>query len=186
VKVIEEPFGGVKLIEMDRFEDDRGWFSEMWNEKRSGDVGLGHVRFVQTNVSSSRRGVLRGLHYQTPPHGQGKLVSVVKGSVFDVVVDIRRDSRSFGRWYGCELSRENRRQLWVSEGFAHGFLVLSHDALVIYGCSTPYCSKADRSLAWNDPAIAIEWPTRPLIISNKDATAPGLSAIAEHPRPSSR
>ena len=186
MKIIENPLDGVKLIEMDRFADERGWFSELWNEERSREVGLGDVRFVQTNVSSSRRGVLRGLHYQAPPHGQGKLVSVLKGSIFDVVVDIRRDSQSLGSWYGCELSRENRRQLWAPEGFAHGFLVLSDHALVHYSCSTPYRAEADRSLAWNDPDIAVEWPFRPLIVSDKDAAAPGLSAIAEHPRPSSR
>lgn len=178
MKIIETPLDGVKLIEMDRFADERGWFSELWNEERYRDVGLGDVRFVQTNVSSSRQGVLRGLHYQAPPHGQSKLVSVVKGSVFDVAVDIRRDSRSFGSWYGCELSDDNRRQLWVPEGFAHGFLVLSDWALIHYSCSAPYRAEADRSLAWNDPDIAVEWPSMPLVVSDKDATAPCLSAIA--------
>lgn len=174
MKVIEEPFGGVKLIEMDRFEDERGWFSELWNEERYHAAGL-PVTFAQDNVSWSRQGVLRGMHYQTP-NEQGKLVCVMAGTIFDAVVDVRRGSPTFGRWYGCELSRENARQLWVPEGFAHGFLVLSEEALVHYNCTRMFRADADRVLAWDDPSVAIEWPGVPRTISHKDRTAPPLSS----------
>jgi dTDP-4-dehydrorhamnose 3,5-epimerase len=182
VKIIEEPFGGVKLIEMDRFEDERGWFSELWNEERYRAAGL-PVTFAQDNVSWSRRGVLRGMHYQTP-NEQGKLVCVLSGVIFDAVVDVRVGSPTFGRWYGTELSRENRRQLWVPEGFAHGFLVLSEEALVHYGCTVPYDASSDRALAWDDPEVGIEWPFRPELFSDKDKLASRLHGGLPVHRPS--
>lgn len=178
MKIIETPLGGVKLLEMDRFADERGWFSELWNEGRYRDAGL-PVTFAQDNVSFSTRGVLRGMHFQTP-NEQGKLVCVLAGAVFDVVVDVRRGSPTFARWYGCELSRENRRQLWVPEGFAHGFLALS-DALVHYNCTAPYHAASDRSLAWNDRDVAITWPEEPRLISPKDVAAPTLQHLDHLP-----
>lgn len=175
MKVIEESLGGVKLIEMTRFEDERGWFSELWNQGGYRKVGL-DVQFVQTNVSHSTRGVLRGMHYQNP-NGQGKLVSVLDGTIFDAVIDIRHTSPSFGRWYGQELSCANRKQLWVPEGFAHGFLVLSATATVHYACTNPYDRGAERSIIWNDPALCIAWPIEPSSVSAKDLAAPALRQI---------
>lgn len=176
MNVIDAPLAGVRVFEPGRFEDERGWFQELWNEARYREAGL-DVCFVQTNISSSRRGVVRGLHYQLPPHEQGKLVTVVKGAVFDVVVDIRRGSPTFARWYGCELTCENRRQLWVPHGFAHGFLVVSHSALLHYQCTTAYVESADRTIVWNDPGIGIEWPTLPTTVSARDRAAPTLVSI---------
>jgi dTDP-4-dehydrorhamnose 3,5-epimerase len=178
----DAPLAGVKIIEPDRFEDDRGWFMEVWNAERYRAAGL-DVHFVQSNVSSSRRGVLRGMHFQYPD-GQGKLVTVLEGSIFDAVVDVRRGSATFARWYGCELSVDNRHQLWVPEGFAHGFLVLSDSAVVHYNCTSVYSGGADRSLAWNDPAVGIEWPAAPRTISAKDRSAPALASIPAHHLPS--
>jgi dTDP-4-dehydrorhamnose 3,5-epimerase len=175
VIIRDAPLPGVKIIETQRFEDERGWFMEAFNAERYRDAGLDIVA-AQTNVSSSRRGVLRGMHYQWP-EAQGKLVNVLAGSIFDVVVDIRRRSPTFGLWYGTEMSQQNGVQLWVPEGFAHGFLTLSDTALVHYACSRPYVRSADRSLAWDDPDVAIRWPHPPVIFSAKDAAAPRLSGI---------
>lgn len=175
MKVIETPLEGVKIIEMDRFEDERGWFMEVWNEERYRAAGL-PVRFVQTNVSHSRRGVLRGMHYQHPDE-QAKLVSASAGTVYDVAVDIRQGSHTFGRWYGCELSAENRRQMWVPEGFAHGFLVLSAEATILYNCTAVYRAESDRSVLWNDGAVGIDWPGKPALVSEKDRAAPALRDI---------
>lgn len=175
MKIIETPLEGVKVIEPDRFEDERGWFMELWNAQRYRAVGL-PVAFEQDNVSWSTRGVLRGMHYQTP-NEQGKLVCALSGAVFDAVVDVRLGSPTFGQWYGCELSRENDRQLWVPKGFAHGFLVLSDEALVHYNCTVPYDAASDRSVAWNDPEIGIEWPAEPRLVSDKDRAAPVLAVL---------
>ena len=176
MRVLDTDLPGVRIFEPDRFEDERGWFMELWNEERYRELGL-DVRFVQTNVSWSRKGVLRGLHYQWP-NPQGKLVSVLEGAVFDVVVDIRQGSPTFAKWYGCELSRQNRRQLWVPEGFAHGFLVLSEAAAVLYECTAPYERSSDRSIAWADPEIGVAWPRAPEIVSTKDRLAPQIGALA--------
>lgn len=175
MKIIEEALGGVKLIQLDRFKDERGWFSELWNEERYRNGGF-DVSFAQTNISSSAHGVLRGLHYQSPSE-QGKLVTALAGAVFDVVVDVRHDSPDFGRWFGCELTEANARQLWVPEGFAHGFLVTGTHAVVHYSCTTTYLPEADRALAWNDPDVGIRWPFEPRTISVKDAAARPLRAI---------
>lgn len=166
---------GVQLIELPRYQDERGWFSELWNEERYRALGL-DVRFAQDNVSWSRRGVLRGMHFQHP-HGQGKLICVLAGAVYDVVIDLRTGSPGFGRWFGCELSAENRSQLWVPAGFAHGFLVLSDSALVHYGCSDVYNAASDRTLAWDDPDVGIHWPARPDVISEKDRSAASLKEL---------
>lgn len=164
------------LIEPQVFGDSRGSFFEQWNAARYRDAGL-DVNFVQSNVSESKRGVLRGLHYQWP-NPQGKLVSVLQGEVWDVAVDIRRGSPSFGQWAAAVLSAENRRQFWVPEGFAHGFVVLSDSALFHYMCTAAYDRAADASLRWNDARLAIDWPVAQPLLSDKDLQAPFLDQVA--------
>jgi len=168
---------GVLLIELNVFEDDRGFFFESFNQLVFEELVGRPVPFVQDNHSRSAQGVLRGLHYQLPPSAQGKLVRVTRGAVFDVAVDIRRTSPTFGDWVGYELSEDNFRQLWVPEGFAHGFLALTHSAEVQYKTTAYYEPDCDRSIRWNDPAIGIEWPLDGIapIVSTKDAAAPNLS-----------
>ncbi len=168
---------GVLLIEPNVFEDNRGFFFESFNQMVFEDLVGRPVSFVQDNHSRSAQGVLRGLHYQLPPSAQGKLVRVTRGAVFDVVVDIRHTSPTFGDWVGYELSEDNFRQLWVPEGFAHGFLALTHFAEVQYKTTAYYESDRDRSIRWDDPAIGIKWPLDGIaaIVSTKDAAAPNLS-----------
>ena len=156
MKVLREDLGGVKVLEPKVFGDDRGYFYESWNQ-RAFDALVGHpVAFVQDNHSKSVRGVLRGLHYQLR-QTQGKLVRVIAGEVFDVAVDLRRSSPTFGQWMGDVLSGENRRMIWVPEGFAHGFVVLSETAEVLYKATDFYAPDHERTLLWNDPAIGIDW-----------------------------
>ena len=156
MKVLREDLGGVKVLEPKVFGDDRGYFYESWNQ-RAFDALAGHsVAFVQDNHSKSVRGVLRGLHYQVR-QTQGKLVRVISGEVFDVAVDLRRSSPTFGRWMGDVLSGENRRMIWVPEGFAHGFVVLSETAEVLYKATDFYAPDHERTLLWNDPVIGIDW-----------------------------
>lgn len=169
-----------ELIELTprRFGDDRGFFSEVWNHARFAEAGI-PTQFVQDNVSLSRsKGVLRGLHFQTPPAAQAKLVRVSRGSIFDVGVDIRRSSPTFGRWAGVVLSAEKWNQLYVPEGFAHGFVTLEDDTEVTYKVSAPYSPEHDRSIRFDDPAIGIDWPLdgEP-VLSNKDAAAPLLADV---------
>jgi len=167
----------VLLLEPKVFGDARGFFFESYNERAFEAIVGGPVRFVQDNHSRSSRGVLRGLHWQAPPHAQGKLVRVVRGAVFDVAVDIRPDSATFKRWVGVELSEENRRELWIPPGLAHGFLVLSESADFLYKATGYYAPQAERSIAWNDPELSIGWPLhgeRPAV-SAKDAAAPSLA-----------
>lgn len=167
----------VLLLEPKAHRDDRGFFMESFNRAAFAKAAGRDVDFVQDNQSRSIRNVLRGLHYQLPPHAQGKLVRAVVGEIFDVAVDIRHGSASFGRWVGARLSAENRRQLWIPEGFAHGFLTLSDTAEVLYKASAYYAPEAERSIAWDDPAIGIDWPaTAPPLLSPKDAGAPALEA----------
>ena len=148
----------VLILEPKVFGDERGFFMESFNQ-RAFDAALDrHVEFVQDNHSCSSAGVLRGLHYQLPPHPQGKLVRVVRGAAFDVAVDIRRGSPHFGRWTGVELTAENRRQLWIPEGFAHGFLALQDDTHFLYKTTDVYARDCERALRWDDPAIGIDWP----------------------------
>ena len=183
MKLTSTKLQGVVLIEPAVFGDDRGWFSESFNEAcftgALQALGLpAPPHFVQDNHSCSKAGVLRGLHYQLPPHAQGKLVRVVRGAAFDVAVDIRRGSPTFGKWAGVELSEANRRQLWIPEGFAHGFIALEDDTHFLYKTTDVYAKDCERSIAWNDPAIAIEWPRlggAPLL-APKDAAAPHLAA----------
>lgn len=170
----------VVVIEPAVFSDERGWFMESFNQKRFEDglsaLGLPTPRpFVQDNESNSSRGVLRGLHYQLPPSPQGKLVRAVAGAVLDVAVDIRRGSPTFGQWVGVELSADNRRQLWIPEGFAHAFVALSDDARFLYKTTDFYAKDCERAIRWDDPEIGIDWPAglQPRL-APKDATAPLL------------
>jgi len=156
--VVNTQIAEVKIIQPALFEDARGFFCESYNQKAF-DAAVGReVRFVQDNHSRSARGVLRGLHYQLPPHAQGKLVRVLRGEVFDVAVDVRRSSATFGQWVGVHLSAENRRQLWIPEGFAHGFLVISEFADYMYKTTDYWFKGLERSIAWDDPDLAIVWP----------------------------
>ena len=168
----------VLLIEPRVARDDRGWFYESWSRERFGQHGLIDA-FVQDNVSRSRRGVLRGLHLQHP-YGQGKLVSVLHGEVFDVAVDVRRGSPTFGRWCGAPLRAEDGRQLFIPVGFAHGFLVRSDEAVVAYKVTERYHPESEITVAWNDDAIGIEWPLDGApVVSARDAAAPRLAELGE-------
>jgi len=173
----------VLLIEPKVFGDERGFFAETWNQ-RAFDAAVGReTRFVQDNHSRSRQGVLRGLHYQRPPHAQGKLVRVVSGAVFDVAVDVRRESPNFGRWVGFELSAANQRQMWIPPGFAHGFLVLSDSADFLYKTTDYYAPASEGCVRWDDPAIGIDWPLPGIAptLAAKDLAAP-LLAQCDWPR----
>jgi len=175
VKTIETGIPGLIVIEPVVHGDARGFFMETWNAARYEAVGL-PGQFVQSNLSRSGPGVIRGLHYQFP-EPQGKLVSVLEGRVFDVAVDIRPDSPSFQRWAGVELSADNHRQLYVPEGFAHGFCVLGESALLSYFCTEVYRAEHDAAVAWDDPDIGIRWPLESGRLSPKDADAPRLCDI---------
>ena len=168
---------GLEVLQPKLFEDERGHFLERWNQRRFGDLVGTDVRFVQDNQSRSRRGVLRGLHYQVNPSAQGKLVSCITGGVFDVAVDIRRSSSTFGAWFGIELTAENHRQLWIPVGFAHGFLTLTEGAELLYKTTDYYDPAAERSILWDDPEIGIDWPVggEPPLVSAKDALAQPLA-----------
>ncbi len=181
MKITETALPDVLLIEPDVFGDQRGFFMETWNRQRYFYAGL-EKDFVQDNLSLSRQGILRGLHFQHP-YPQGKLVQVLRGSVFDVVVDIRQGSPTFGQWVGVELSADNHRQLFVPEGFAHGFCVLSDEALFSYKCTDFYHPETEKSLFWNDPDIGIEWPVTDPILSGKDQNGKLLKAFSEDELP---
>jgi len=181
VRVRKTDLDGCLLIEPQVFGDDRGFFYEAWHAQRFAEQGL-PLKFVQSNVSSSSQGVLRGLHYQWP-NPQGKLVSVLEGEVYDVAVDIRIGSPQFGRWTAAILSGENKRQLWIPEGFAHGFVVLSERALFGYLCTAHYDREADAGIRWNDAALAIDWPVSAPLLSDKDARAPFLQDVPEERLP---
>lgn len=171
----------VLILEPQTFGDDRGFFLESYNRKRFGEAVGRDLDFVQDNHSRSAKGVLRGLHFQLEPKAQGKLIRVVAGAIFDVAVDVRRSSPRFGQWIGVELSVGNRRQLWIPEGFAHGFLTLSDSADVLYKASDFYSPSDERSVIWNDPTIAIDWPLEgEPVLSAKDAGAPLLAAAATY------
>lgn len=173
MKVIETSLPGVLLLEPKVFGDERGFFMETYHVERFREIGI-DAAFVQDNHSRSARGVLRGLHFQEPK-AQGKLVRCPRGAIFDVAVDIRRSSPHFGKWFGTELSEENKRMLWVPPGFAHGFCALTEIAELVYKCTELYDPNADRAVAWNDPAIGIEWPISDPQLSAKDAAAPTLA-----------
>lgn len=181
------PLSGPLLIQPRVFSDDRGFFFESWNERSFAAVLEADCQpvhhFVQDNHSRSSRGVLRGLHFQVPPHPQAKLVRCVLGEIFDVVVDIRNDSPTYGHWVGAILSANNHQQLWVPEGFAHGFLTLSEQAEVLYKTTDYWNRECERSIRWDDPQLAIGWPTAALLdfdrplLSEKDALAPLLADL---------
>lgn len=177
MRFIPQTIPEVLLIEPTVHGDARGYFFESYRQNVFAQHGI-TVAFVQDNMSSSTRGVVRGLHYQLDPHAQGKLVRVVRGEVFDVAVDIRRGSPTFGRWVGCVLSAENKRSMYVPPGFAHGFCVMSDVAEFHYKCSGYYAPAFERSILWNDPALGITWPVRAeeAVLSAKDAQAPCLAA----------
>ena len=184
MKLVPTALPGVMIVEPSVFADDRGWFMESFNEARlhAALTGLGLPApraFVQDNHSCSRRNVLRGLHFQRAPHAQGKLVRVVQGAAFDVAVDIRRDSPTFGRWVGEELSAANKRQMWIPEGFAHGFLALDDETHFLYKTTDYYDKASEAAILWSDPDLAIAWPGDPgrFIVSEKDALAPPLRDI---------
>ena len=176
---------GVVVFEPKVFGDARGFFLESFRQQAF-DAAIGrHVEFVQDNHSRSPRGVLRGLHWQEAPHAQGKLVRVTRGAVFDVAVDIRRGSATFGRWFGIELSDANHRQLWIAPGLAHGFLVTSESADFLYKTTAYYAPDAERALRWNDPDLAIAWPDLGAAptVSAKDAAAASFASLAADGRP---
>lgn len=175
MRTIETGIPGLIIVEPLVHGDSRGFFMETWNAARYGDVGLPE-KFVQSNLSRSGPGVIRGLHFQNP-RPQGKLVSVLEGRVFDVAVDIRPDSPTFRQWAGVELSAENHRQFFVPEGFAHGFCVQSDSALLSYFCTEVYYPEYDAGVAWNDPDIGVKWPVGGGSLSQKDADAPRLKDI---------
>ncbi len=166
MKVTRCEIAGLLIIEPKVFGDARGFFMELWNEPRYREAGLAR-RFVQDNLSSSRRGALRGLHFQNP-NSQGKLVWVIEGEVFDVAVDLRRSSPTFGRWHGLNLSAQSRLQLFVPPGFAHGFAVLSETALFAYKCTEFYSPKDELTLLWDDPDLGVRWPVSAPVLSEKD------------------
>ena len=171
------PLPDVLILEPKVFGDDRGFFFESFNQ-RAFDAALGrHVDFVQDNHSRSARGVLRGLHYQLDPHAQGKLVRVVRGSAFDVAVDIRRASPTFGRWFGLKLDAASQRLLWIPPGFAHGFLALEDDTHFLYKTTDYYSKDCERAIIWNDAALGIAWPELGMtpLLAPKDAAAPPLA-----------
>ncbi|OCH25509.1 dTDP-4-dehydrorhamnose 3,5-epimerase [Aliivibrio sp. 1S128] len=178
MKVIDTRIPDVKIIEPSVFGDERGFFMETWNQAKFEELVTGEpTTFVQDNHSKSKKGILRGLHYQTE-NTQGKLVRVVSGEVFDVAVDIRKDSPTFGQWVGEYLSAENKRQLWIPEGFAHGFYVTSDEAEFVYKCTDYYNPSAEVSILWDDKEIGIEWPIAVLpLLSDKDKNATLLSQI---------
>jgi dTDP-4-dehydrorhamnose 3,5-epimerase len=175
LKLIETGIPGLVIVEPVLHGDSRGFFMETWNADRYGACDLPD-RFVQSNISRSAAGVIRGLHYQHPS-AQGKLVSVLEGRAFDVAVDIRSDSPTFRHWAGVELSASNHRQLYVPEGFAHGFCVLGDSALLSYLCTTKFNAEWDSGIAWNDPDIGIKWPLEPKSLSEKDRMAPRLRDV---------
>jgi dTDP-4-dehydrorhamnose 3,5-epimerase len=172
VNVIPAELPELLILEPKVFGDGRGFFMECYQRERYYQVGI-RATFVQDNLSRSVKGTLRGLHLQEP-RPQGKLVSVLRGFVYDVAVDVRRGSPTFGKWVGLELSEENRRQLWIPQGFAHGFCVLSDFADFFYKCTDTYAPECERAIAWNDPDLGIPWPISAPLLSKKDAEAPRL------------
>lgn len=173
MKITDTEFSGLKIIEPAVYKDNRGYFFESYNENSFNNLGLGY-RFVQDNESSSAHGVVRGLHYQIEPFAQAKLVRVVSGRIFDVALDLRKNSPNFGKWFGTELSALNKLQLLIPKGFAHGFSVLSGEATVIYKCDNIYNKDYERGIRFNDTEIGIDWKTncKNIIVSEKDAQLP--------------
>ena len=179
MNVIETALEGVRILEPKVFGDARGWFMESWSKKKMEDAGI-TVDFVQDNHSfSAQKGTLRGLHYQLNPMAQAKLLRVSRGAIFDVAVDIRRGSPTYAKWVGVELTAENARQLFIPRGFAHGFITLTDDVEVQYKADNFYAPTCDGNIRWDDPEIGVAWPLAPVVLSEKDAKAPLLSARTE-------
>lgn len=180
MNVIKTDIQGVVIVEPKVFGDHRGYFFESFSEKDFAEA-VGEVKFVQDNESKSSYGVLRGLHFQKPPHAQAKLVRVVKGRVLDVAVDLRKSSPTFGKHVAVELTEENHRQLFIPRGFAHGFVVLSDEAVFQYKCDNYYAPQSEGSVLWNDPDIGIQWgiPSEDVMLSEKDANAPLLKDLGD-------
>lgn len=179
MEVINTPIAGVRLLKPRKFGDHRGFFSETYNKRVLAEAGI-TLDFVQDNHSlSAQRGVVRGLHFQTPPHAQDKLVRVVRGSIYDVAVDLRKDSPTYGKHIGATLSAENWMQMFVPVGFAHGFVTLEPDTEVIYKVTTYYAPTHDRGIIWNDPALGIPWPIKhaEAILSDKDKVLPRFADL---------
>ena len=171
IKTEQTAIPGVILIHPQVFGDERGHFFEPYNARALAGIGITHG-FVQDNQSRSRAGVLRGLHFQLPPHAQGKLVRVVRGSVLDVAVDLRKNSPAFGKWVSAVLSDTNHTMMWLPEGIAHGFLSLEDDTVFSYKCTAFYNKEAESSIRWNDPVLGIDWGGNDPVLSDKDANAP--------------
>lgn len=176
MQIFDTPLKDMLVLKPDVFTDERGFFFESFNQKKFEDAVGKSVSFVQDNQSCSRKNVLRGLHYQRTPHEQGKLIHCISGCIYDVAVDIRPTSATYGKWFGKYLSSETKEQLWIPEGFAHGFFTCSHEATIAYKVTSFYNPHAEVTIAWNDPTINISWPigTQP-ILSPKDAIAPLLA-----------
>ena len=176
MNIIKTPIEGLLVIEPQVFKDARGYFVETYNEERYRAAGI-DAQFVQDNQSCSSYGVVRGLHFQRPPYTQAKLVCCTVGRVLDVAVDLRKDSPTYGQWFGVELSEENKRQFFIPRGFAHGFLVLSEEAIFTYKVDNPYAPQEESGIRWNDPDLAIEWPIDPAQVqtSEKDLKQPLLN-----------
>lgn len=174
MKATETELKGVFVLEPQVFGDARGWFMESWSQRKMHDAGI-DVQFVQDNQSfSAQKGTLRGLHYQLNPMCQAKLLRCTRGKIFDVAVDIRKGSPQYGKWVGVELSAENKKQLFIPRGFAHGFITLTDDVEVQYKADNYYAPECDGNIRWNDPDIGVEWPLKPVILSEKDSKAPLL------------
>lgn len=176
VRIESTEIDAVLEVHTKRFDDDRGFFSESWSEEMWKRAGF-EARFVQDNLSKSCRGTLRGMHYQIEPAGMGKLVRCVQGAVFDVAVDLREGSPTYGKWIGRELNSENNLSLWVPVGFAHGFVALEDDTLVHYKCTAMHGPDFERALSYKDPEVGIAWPIQPSVVSEKDEVAPSLADV---------
>jgi dTDP-4-dehydrorhamnose 3,5-epimerase len=176
MEIIRNIFEGIALVQPDVFADERGYFYESFNEDKYREL-LGSLLFVQDNISRSKFGTVRGLHYQVGAHAQGKLCQVLKGRVIDVAVDIRFGSPTFGKYYAAELSEDNHFQLWIPPGFAHGFSVLSQEAIFHYKCTALYDKQSERAIRFDDADIAVDWKVQHVIVSPKDMLAKKLSEI---------
>ena len=176
MKIISEDIPGLKLIQPNVFEDERGYFYESFNEKQLHEIGI-NERFVQDNQSLSNKGVLRGLHFQNPPMAQGKLVRVVKGAVYDVAVDLRKESPTYGEHFGIELNEENKLMFWVPAGFAHGFATLRNQTVFSYKCSEYYNPKVESGIQWDDSTLNIDWKIENPILSEKDQNNSNFSSF---------
>lgn len=177
MKLIETKIADLVIIETNVFPDDRGYFYEGFNSKKLKSLGI-DIDIAQTNISKSQKDVVRGLHFQNPPHAQGKLIRVLKGAVMDVAVDLRKDSSTYGEHVAVELNDENKLALWIPAGFAHGFKTLEDDTLFYYNCTDVYNKEAEGSIVWNDPQLNIDWQIENPLVSEKDAKAPLFADFA--------